>query len=127
MDSDIYMAVITLCFILGDLVSGFVKAVYNNEVSSTKLREGLYHKLGFIGALIMGYGCQLIVKCGFMPECFNVVFAGVAVFICWLEAVSITENLCAVSPELADSPLAQFLQSNEQAKLDKPLEEESED
>lgn len=112
MDSDIAMAIITLAFILGDLISGFVKAVYNNEVSSTKLREGLYHKLGFIGALIMGYGCQWIVKLGFMPECFNIVFAGVAVFICWLEAVSITENLCAVSPELANSPLAQFLQNS---------------
>ena len=112
LESDAYMAVACLAFIVGDYATGFFKAACKNDISSTKLREGLYHKLGFIGALVLAYGCQIVTNWGYMPQSFNVVFAGVAVYILIVEAVSIFENLCEISPELAKSPLASLLQVN---------------
>ena len=87
-----------------DLVTGFAGAVKRHEVDSTKMRDGLWHKLGFVAAIVVGI---------VMEECLaNVDFgAGVQVqvpttavicaFIILTELVSIAENLASISPELA--------------------------
>ena len=87
-----------------DLVTGFAQAVKNKAVDSTKMRDGLWHKLGFVAAIVVGI---------VMEECLaNVDFgAGVQVqvpttavicaFIILTELVSIAENLASISPELS--------------------------
>lgn len=111
--SDGIAAVFCLCFIVGDYISGLIKAVKNRELSSTKMRLGLWHKGGFIGAMALGYGCQMAVNYELLPTSFSTVFAGVCVYVIVTEAISIFENLCALSPELSDSPLAALLKLKE--------------
>lgn len=107
--SDGIAAVFCLGFIASDYLSGLIKAVKNKELCSTKMRLGLWHKAGFIGAMALGYACQLAVNYGLLPTSFNAVFGGVCVYVIVTEAISIFENLCALSPELSDSPLAELL------------------
>lgn len=107
--SDAIAAVFCLGFIVADYLSGVVKAVKNKELESTKMRLGLWHKVGFIGAMALGYACQLAVNYELLPTSFNAVFAGVCVYVIVTEAISIFENLCDLSPELGNSPLAELL------------------
>lgn len=111
--SDGIAAVLCLCFIVGDYLSGVVKAVKNKDIDSAKMRLGLWHKAGFIGAMALSYACQLAVDHGLLPTSFNAVFGGVCVYVVVTEAISIFENLCALSPELGDSPLAALLKLKE--------------
>lgn len=107
--SDGIAAVFCLGFIVADYLSGVIKAVKNKELASTTMRLGLWHKVGFIGAMALGYGCQLAVNYELLPSSFNAVFGGVCVYVIITEAVSIFENLCALSPELRNSPLAALM------------------
>lgn len=108
-NADAVGAVFCLIFIAADYVSGIAKAVYNQDLNSGKMRTGLFHKLGFVGALALGYACQIGVNWGFFGEEFSAVFAGITVWVLITEAISIFENLCEISPELAKSPLASLL------------------
>lgn len=111
--SDGIAAVFCLGFIVGDYLSGVIKAVKNKELCSTKMRLGLWHKAGFIGAMALGYACQLAVNYDLLPTSFNAVFGGVCVYVIITEAISIFENLCSLSPELSTSPLAALLKLKE--------------
>lgn len=102
-------AVFCLFFIVADYVTGVMKAVKNKELDSVKMRLGLWHKSGFIGAMALGYACQLCVDYGLLPTSFNAVFGGVCAYVIITEAISIFENLCSLSPELRNSPLAALL------------------
>lgn len=113
LDSDGIAAIFCLGFIVADYLSGLIKAVKNKELDSTKMRLGLWHKAGFIGAMALGYVCQLAVNYDLLPTSFNAVFGGVCVYVIITEAISIFENLCALSPELSDSPLAALLKLQE--------------
>lgn len=106
-------AVFCLCFIVGDYLTGVIKAVKNKELCSANMRLGLWHKAGFIGAMALAYGCQLAVSYELLPTSFSAVFGGVCVYVLITEAISIFENLCALSPELSDSPLAALLKLKE--------------
>lgn len=109
MSADGWAAVFCLAFILADYVTGVIKAVKQKALDSSKMREGLWHKLGFIGAMALGYGCQLACNFSILPDSFGAIFGAVCVYVYITEAISIFENLCELSPELADSPLAQLL------------------
>lgn len=111
--SDGIAVVFCLCFIAGDYLTGVFKAVKNKELDSTKMRLGLWHKAGFIGAMALGYACQLAVNYDLLPTSFSAIFAGVCVYVIITEAISIFENLCKLSPELSDSPLAALLKLKE--------------
>lgn len=109
LSSDGIAAVFCLVFIVSDYLSGVIKAIKNKELDSAKMRLGLWHKAGFIGAMALGYVCQLAVNYDLLPTSFNAVFAGVCVYVIITEAISIFENLCNLSPELRKSPLAELL------------------
>lgn len=92
---------ITVCvFIAFDIVTGIVKALYNEGLNSTYLRKGLFHKLSEIiavaGSGLLEYGLNYI-EIGIDLPLLNVV----AVYICAMELVSILENLAEVNPMLA--------------------------
>nr|DAF26687.1 MAG TPA: holin [Caudoviricetes sp.] len=116
--SDGIAAVFCLCFIGADYLSGVIRALKNKELCSTKMRLGLWHKAGFIGAMALGYGCQLAANYDLLPTSFNAVFGGVCVYVIITEAISIFENLCVLSPELRNSPLAALLKLKDEKNDD---------
>lgn len=98
-------ALVTCAFIALDVVTGFIQAVANKCVDSSAMREGLWHKCGFLGAMVLAelVECSAdIVSLGISVP----VFVPVCTFICFTELVSIFENLCKLSPELASSKVA---------------------
>lgn len=97
---------ITLIFMGLDIVTGIVKAAKEHDVRSEKLREGLWHKLGFILAIIAGYLIEYLItvidtsQIGFTV---NVpIMLTICGYIILTEIVSVFENISKISPELKD-------------------------
>lgn len=96
---------VALTLIVMDVVFGFTNAWLKGEVSSSKMREGLQHKLGSIflilaadivdGALLGG------VDMGMKAP----VLTAVCLYISVMELISCLENICKLNPELADNPI----------------------
>lgn len=98
----ILLACVMMC---ADVVVGFIQAAINNQLSSTKMRQGLLHKvliliLIFV-CLAIEIGISHTVKLPYdIPTC-GVVCGYVIV----MELVSILENIARGYPEFADSQL----------------------
>ena len=105
-----YLFVIPLVFNILDIITGFTAAVAKQSVSSSAMREGLFHKLGFIFALILAALLQyasVLLDLGIeIPT-----LAAVAVFIILTEAVSILENIAEMNPALANNGFFKIFES----------------
>ena len=86
-------------------------------MDSKILREGMFHKLSYIFAIVLAlsleYTCQYL-NLGF--EC--AIFIPLAIYIIVTEAVSILENLTRINPELLDSPIFKILSGNQKRRAD---------
>lgn len=91
--------IVTLCFILFDIVTGLIKALYNKKLNSTALRKGLFHKLAEViaifGSGLLEYSAQYV-NLGINIPLLGVVSA----YICIMELISCMENLAEVNPVL---------------------------
>lgn len=116
------------CFMmLMDILSGCIVGLIKRKFSSTKLREGLGHKLGFI--IIM---CVIaIIQVAMFDPNFNVdfdfpLFNAVCGFIIFIEFVSIVENATILNPKL-DSLIGKYFKREnvEDNLIDNPYVEEN--
>ena len=104
---DWHITAFALVFITMDLLTGFAQAVANKTVNSTKMRDGLWHKCGFV--LTMRLAALIVWAMQYIDLGFTLpLFVPVCMFIMLTEIVSIFENICKLSPEIAASKLAQL-------------------
>ena len=102
-----YLAGAAMAFIAADLATGLLQAVLNKCLDSTKMRDGLKHKCGFIVTILLAGGiewCMQYVDLGFTLP----LFVPACVYVVSTEIISIFENACKMNPELAGSKLAQL-------------------
>ena len=98
----ILLACVMMC---ADVVVGFIQAAINNQLSSTKMRQGLLHKvliliLIFV-CLAIEIGISHTVKLPYdIPTC-----GVVCGYVIIMELMSILENIARGYPEFADSQL----------------------
>lgn len=110
-----YPVLVALFFNLFDLISGFVAAVKNKEVASSKLRDGLFKKVGFvfcyfIGFMFDNYGSLV----GFdMSAKVMPVILLVAVT---TELTSIIENINKINPDLLPEKLLSIFHLGDDTK-----------
>ncbi len=94
--------------IIMDIVCGTVAAMRNKELCSSIAREGMYNKIGEAMFLLTGIianevlGMPPFDSLGISPHIAYIV----AVYIAWMELVSILENICKINPDL---PFAKIL------------------
>ena len=104
---DWHIAAIVCAFVVFDLVTGVMQSIANKTLDSTKMRAGLWHKCGFIMAIILAALVEWAMQ--FVDLGFTLpLLVPVCVFIILTEIVSIFENVCKLSPELANTKLAQL-------------------
>lgn len=91
---------LTLAFMVADVLTGLVKAWRAHDVKSSAMREGLYHKIGYIGVIFLAQGIE--VAADKVPGItINMpITAGICAFIILSETVSIMENLSAINPAI---------------------------
>lgn len=104
---DWHIFVIVLAFILMDIITGIVQAAKNKALDSTKMRNGLFHKIGFMFAVVLACLCEYAMT--WLDLGFDVpMVGGVCTFICLTEIVSILENVASLAPELSESTFLSY-------------------
>lgn len=114
----------TLGFILFDIITGLLKALKNNKINSTKLREGLIHKLSevlcIVGSYALPFGLQ------YLDVDFAFPLVGVVgTYICLMELISAIENLGEVNPIINKffAPYLEKLKGKSEDMVDKNKKE----
>lgn len=101
---DWYVVIAALLFIVFDFATGIAKAAYSKQVSSTVMREGLYHKFAEILVIVLAGGID--VACEHLELGFDTpILAVTCGYIVLMEIASIIENIGAMNPDLANSPV----------------------
>ena len=103
---DIDPTVVTIALVLMgmDILLGLAGAVKDHSVQSSRMREGLWHKCGSIGLIVLAYVLEVAVD----HVDLGVVFPGVLVvcaYIILMEVGSCLENLVVLNPELRNNPI----------------------
>lgn len=96
--------VIALVFNGLDILSGFIAAIKEKRVQSSKLRDGLFKKVGFIfcyglAILVDLYGSRIGMNLGVDILPIIIAYVGVT------ETVSIVENICRINSDLLPDKL----------------------
>lgn len=106
---ELYTILIALIFNLLDLVSGLVLACKSKSIDSSKLRDGLFKKFGFVicyfvAWLLDSYGARIGFNIGIdlLPV--------IILYVCGTEVVSILENISGIAPNILPPIFKQFLQ-----------------
>lgn len=105
MDANERMAIVCMfLFIILDVVSGIAAAYARREIESPKLRQGLWHKTGYVFVLF----CSIIIEWAMnngLDLGFNLpLVTPICVWISLMEIVSTLENAAKINPELANIP-----------------------
>ena len=95
----IKVAAIAGCFILFDILTGFLKAMTNHTISSTALRKGLLHKLSEIVSIVFCFLCEYAIKFVDLNVSLPLVIA-VSSYVIVMETISIIENIVEVNPDM---------------------------
>lgn len=75
-----------IIFSIGDILTGFIQAVINDDVQSKKMREGLLHKSLIVIVLILSVVASITFN-------INLISQFVSGYIILMETISIFENL----------------------------------
>jgi len=99
--------VLTALFILIDILSGLLKSLKMKTWSSTTMREGLFHKMGFVIIIALAVLCdygQRYLGIGFVIP----ITKAVCVYVIVTEIGSVVENVSAINPTLVDARIKAF-------------------
>ena len=95
---------VALVFNAIDIVSGIIAGIKNKNIQSSKFRDGLFKKVGFIFCYILAWlvdtqgsliGFQISVQ----------ILPIIILYVCTTEVVSIIENICRINPDLLPDKL----------------------
>lgn len=103
--------IVALSLNLFDLVSGFIGAIKNKDIKSSKLRDGMFKKVGFIFCYVLSY---------ILDSEGNVIGFSVGVkllpiiitYVCITEVVSILENISKINSDLMPETLKDLFHIN---------------
>lgn len=116
-ESDMWALFASLFFIATDYLTGIVKAVMQNNLSSRKMREGLGHKFAYLVLITIAYAIDTVnthVSLGLPINVFIITVGGV----CLIELTSILENVCEINPELKNKPFMKIFTTDSDSASD---------
>lgn len=105
--SGVYQIAIAMIFHFLDLLTGFIGALRLGELKSSKMRDGLFKKVGFIfcytlAMLIDTYGSELGLNISVK------ILPIVIIYTVTTEIVSILENINKINPDLLPENLTKM-------------------
>lgn len=110
----LYETLAVLVFTTTDYITGIINAIMHNNLSSTKMREGLGHKFTYLCVFFIAWFIDFEMKhidIGFHSALTPIVTIGIVL----IELSSIIENISKINPELKNAPFMNiFSQNNNQ-------------
>ena len=102
-----YPIIIALVFNALDIITGIISAFKNKDIKSSKLRDGLFKKVGFIlcyfvAWLIDAEGSLIGFQLG------TPILPVIILYVCATELVSILENICKINPDILPEKLMEL-------------------
>ena len=102
-----YPVIIALIFNALDIISGLIAGVKNKDIQSSKLRDGLFKKAGFVFCYILAWlidtqGSTIGFQIGVA------ILPIIILYVCTTEVVSIIENICKINPDLLPAKLLEM-------------------
>lgn len=96
--------IIAIIFHALDMVTGIISAVKSKNLQSSKMRDGLFKKLGFILCYVLAYlvdtqGADIGLQIGVR------ILPVVILYAITTEIVSIIENICRINPDMVPSAI----------------------
>ena len=123
----INLTIVCGVLIIMDIVCGTVAAMRNRELCSYIAREGMYNKIGEVMFLFIGIIANEVLatppfnSLGISPDIAYIV----AVYIAWMEVVSILENICKINPELPFTKILMMFNIDVDTKEQNDVESET--
>lgn len=111
-DTEIAAIIITAILVLMDYISGIAKAIHAKDVSSERLREGLWHKTAYVLVILLAEIMQQAQAWMDLGVTIPIVVPA-CTYICITEIASIIENLGELNPELKGSKLLQLFRTTD--------------
>jgi phage-related holin len=109
---------ITVIFMIMDYGTGIANAIMHNQMSSEKMRNGLWHKFAYIvvtcTAILIEWGAQWL-DLGFDIPLVAPVLTSIAL----IEITSILENCVKINPELKAYKVLNIFSKSQDEKTDK--------
>lgn len=109
---------ITAILVIMDYSTGVANAIMHNQVSSEKMRNGLWHKFAYIvvicTAILIERGAQWL-DLGFNLPLVTPVLVSIAL----IEITSILENCVKINPELKAYKVLNIFNKSQDGKTDK--------
>lgn len=103
----LYPVIVALIFNALDLVTGLVSAVKSKDIQSSKLRDGLFKKVGFIFCYFVawlvdtqGYVIGFQLGVAILPV--------IILYVCTTELVSILENISKINSDILPEKLMEL-------------------
>lgn len=113
-----------LVAIVLDIIFGVANAAAKHEISSAKMRAGLWHKVAYLGAWGVAWifaFAMCYADLGFQVPTVD----AVSIYILVMEGVSCLENICKLNPDFAGSGLMKmFAGLKDQAKNEEGKEKD---
>ena len=100
---------LTLIFIFLDIITGYLQAAANKCLSSNIMRQGFWHKLAFIFAILLAGLVDITANAGVNLGFSMPLFECACGYTILMEITSILENIKKMNPQLADSKLLKLL------------------
>lgn len=96
-----YVILFTICaaFMVTDILTGLVRSMMTGQFRSSKMRLGMWHKLGEIAALILCAEVEIAARFVTLPVAELFVFKAIATYIIIMEIGSIWENIKKIAPD----------------------------
>lgn len=112
-----YPIIVALVFNALDLVTGIITAVKNKDIQSSKLRDGLFKKVGFVlcyfVAWLIDTQGELI---GFQLG--TNILPIIILYVCTTELVSVLENISKINPDILPEKLMELFHISDIRKED---------
>ena len=105
--------VVALIFHLLDLVTGLIGAIRQGKLQSSKMRDGMFKKVGFIFCYVLAFLIDnnastvgLNIRTNILPV--------IIVYAVTTEIISIIENICKINPDLVPEKIMSLFQIDKQ-------------
>ena len=121
--SECIITAIILGLITLDMITGTAQAIKNKTFKSSKMRQGVWHKVGIVVVMVLGWLLTEYGKQAGLPQDIVGIVPIINTALVVMESASIMENIAQINPELRQLMIFKVLK-DESDKLKEEVQDD---